>query len=222
MGRTPERGWYQMFPGASSSGTRQPHNICGGVPIEKGKCSTGCNISFTLAIVASGLHVRLFSRERSELVEVAFIPACCKYMGRALAGRMDMQLQNHVCCPYTKEFICVRKWELMPVCQSACEISICVQNRFCCDQLATAVELAVVYLSSSAVLAFAVQALPVLAAIQPLSPQCYTSQINILYDGNIVWVCDNACQHRNEASWHGLPASSLSFSLSCSVPLQQP
>lgn len=126
-----------MFPGASSSGTRQPHNICGGVPIEKGKCSTGCNISFTLAIVASGLHVRLFSRERSELVEVAFIPACCKYMGRALAGRMDMQLQNHVCCPYTEEFICVRKWELMPVCQSACEISICVQNRFCCDQLAT-------------------------------------------------------------------------------------
>ena len=33
-------------------------------------------------------------------------------------------------------------------------------------------------------------------------PQRYTPQINILYDGNIMWVCDKACQHRNEASWH--------------------
>lgn len=67
-----------------------------------------------------------------------------------------------------------------------------------------AVKLAAVCLSSSLVLAFACLS-PGLACFgsdSAVVPQRYTSQINILYDGNIVWVCDKACQHRNEASWH--------------------
>lgn len=58
---------------------------------------------------------------------------------------------------------------------------------------------------------------PCFGSISVIVPPHYTSQINILYDGTIVWVCDKACQHRNEALNAHLylhPSLSLSLNLS--------
>lgn len=78
-------------------------------------------------------------------------------------------------------------------CLSKCcrNINLCSEHVFVLARCPQAVKLAVVYLSSSLVLAFAFLS-PGPACFgsdSALVPQRYTSQINILYDGNIVWVC---------------------------------
>lgn len=74
-----------------------------------------------------------------------------------------------------------------------------------------AVELMAVSLSTSLVLAFPLPSPgpACFGSSSALVPQRYTSQINILYDGNIVWVCDKACQHRNEQAGTECTVSSL-------------
>lgn len=83
-------------------------------------------------------------------------------------------------------------------------LSTCLGNINVVASCPQAVKLAAAYLSSSLVLTFAfLSPAPACFGSDPtLVPQCNPSKINILYDGNIVWVCDKACQHTNEASWH--------------------
>lgn len=157
-----------------------------------------CNIRFTLAIVTSGLHVRLCSCKWKESWLLLYQAACWEFMGR-LPAATRVRMFRALCLEDTlKKSVLWRN-------RSWC-LSVKMLERYSSVFRAwpAGVKLAAVDLSSSLVLAF-----PSLSpgpacfgSDSALVPQRYTSQINILYDGNIVWVCDKACQHRNEASWH--------------------
>lgn len=142
-----------------------------------------CNISFALAIVTSVFHVRQFSQRWKEYVSVS----------TASKRRCRFTV---TCADSTLKTSGLWRNETVPVCLSkySRSIHLCFPAASC----PWAVKLTV-HLSSSLVLAFAFHSSgsACFGSDSTLVPQRYSSRINILYDGNIVWMCDKACQHRN-------------------------